>query len=66
MIKVTLQSIGMIIAVVFTLLLVGLIMDVAGALNNRTKMINCSIAEFSPDFTTEMKEACRKARMEQK
>lgn len=24
-----------------------------------TKIINCSIAEISPDFTTEMKEACR-------
>ena len=26
------------------------------------KVINCSLAEISPDFTTEMKEACRKAR----
>jgi len=26
------------------------------------KLINCSIAEISPDFTTEMREACRKAR----
>jgi len=25
-------------------------------------VINCSIAEISPDFTTEMREACRKAR----
>jgi hypothetical protein len=25
-----------------------------------TKIINCSIAEISPDFTTEMREACRK------
>lgn len=26
------------------------------------KVIDCSIAEISPDFTTEMREACRKAR----
>lgn len=25
-----------------------------------TKIINCSIAEISPDFTPEMREACRK------
>ena len=24
-------------------------------------VINCSISEFSPDFTTEMREACRQA-----
>ena len=26
------------------------------------QVINCSIAEISPDFTAEMREACRKAR----
>jgi hypothetical protein len=26
------------------------------------KVIDCSLAEISPDFTSEMKEACRKAR----
>lgn len=25
--------------------------------------IDCSLAEISPDFTTEMREACRKARL---
>jgi hypothetical protein len=25
-------------------------------------VINCSISEISPDFTTEMREACRQAR----
>ena len=25
-------------------------------------VINCSISEFSPDFTIEMREACRQAR----
>jgi hypothetical protein len=28
------------------------------------RVINCSLVEISPDFTTEMREACRKARME--
>jgi hypothetical protein len=27
-----------------------------------TRVINCSIAEFSPDFTTEMRQQCRKLR----
>jgi hypothetical protein len=27
------------------------------------KYIDCSISEISPDFTVEMKEACRKARL---
>jgi hypothetical protein len=26
--------------------------------------INCSISEISPDFTTEMREACRQARIQ--
>lgn len=26
-------------------------------------VINCSISEISPDFTTEMREACRQARI---
>jgi hypothetical protein len=29
------------------------------------KVIDCSIAEISPDYTNAMKEACRKARMAQ-
>jgi hypothetical protein len=29
-------------------------------------IINCSISEISPDFTTEMREACRQARKIQK
>lgn len=27
------------------------------------KVINCGIAEISPDYTNEMKEVCRKERM---
>jgi hypothetical protein len=29
------------------------------------RVIDCSIAEISPDYTTAMKEACRKERMAQ-
>lgn len=29
------------------------------------RLIDCGIAEISPDYTTEMKDACRKARMAQ-
>jgi hypothetical protein len=29
-----------------------------------TRMYNCSIAEISPDFTTAMREECRKLRRE--
>lgn len=27
------------------------------------RVVNCGIAEISPDYTNEMKEACRKERM---
>jgi hypothetical protein len=30
---------------------------------NDQRTINCSIAEISPDYSLEMKEACRKERM---
>jgi hypothetical protein len=30
---------------------------------NDRRTIDCSIAEISPDYTNEMKEACRKERM---
>lgn len=30
------------------------------------KVYNCSISEISPDFTTAMREECRKLRKEQK
>jgi hypothetical protein len=29
-------------------------------------VINCGISEISPDFTNEMRQECRKLRMEQK
>lgn len=31
-------------------------------LSNRTVVINCQLAEISPDFTPEMRKQCREAR----
>jgi hypothetical protein len=28
-------------------------------------VINCSLAEISPDFSTDMREACRRARLQE-
>ena len=39
-----------------------LLAPIVGTIQNRTKVINCAISEISPDFTQEMREACRKAR----
>jgi hypothetical protein len=33
-----------------------------GSATGRKVVINCDISEISPDFTTEMREACRQAR----
>ena len=63
MIKTFLQGIGAMLLIGALLLGIGTLMEVLHAVDNRTKVINCSIAEISPDFTNEMREACRKARM---
>jgi hypothetical protein len=42
----------------------GLIYGIHVMMPNDQVVVNCSIAEISPDFTTEMREACRKARMQ--
>lgn len=42
------------VVVLFTLLYFSV------TLQPQVKVINCGIAEISPDFTTEMREACRK------
>ena len=41
---------------------IGVFLALAYFPDDRRK-IDCSIAEISPDYTNEMKEACRKARM---
>jgi hypothetical protein len=41
---------------------IGVVLSLSSFPNNR-RTIDCSIAEISPDYTNEMKEACRKERM---
>jgi hypothetical protein len=41
---------------------IGVVLAVVYFPNDR-RVIDCSIAEISPDYTNEMKESCRKARM---
>jgi hypothetical protein len=41
---------------------IGVVLAVVYFPNDR-RVIDCSIAEISPDYTTAMKEACRKERM---
>jgi hypothetical protein len=48
--------------VVFLVIAMFLVMFVAGHNSDRKVVINCSLSEISPDFTTEMREACRQAR----
>lgn len=50
------------IPVCSALLIGSVVYSAADTLRNRTKMIDCSIAEFHPDFTSKMKEDCRNAR----
>ena len=50
----------------FILILIAVAIGVVLALSsfpNDRRTIDCSIAEISPDYTNEMKEACRKERM---
>jgi hypothetical protein len=41
---------------------IGVVLAVVYFPNDR-RVVDCSIAEISPDYTNAMKEACRKARM---
>lgn len=42
--------------------LIPLLILVTADMQPKMKMIDCSIAEISPDYTTEMREQCRKLR----
>ena len=41
---------------------IGVVLAIAYFPNDR-RVVDCSIAEISPDYSNEMKEACRKERM---
>jgi hypothetical protein len=59
MIKTIFESVAIIISIIVMVLAIGMTLE----MSDRSKVINCSLSEFHPDFTTEMREACRKARM---
>ena len=42
--------------------LIPILMFLTADMQPKMKMIDCSIAEISPDYTTEMREQCRKLR----
>jgi hypothetical protein len=65
--KETLQIIGLsVLGLVTACLMFGLIVLGNTIAGSGQRMYNCSIAEISPDFTTAMREECRKLRREQK
>jgi hypothetical protein len=50
--------------VLVSIVALGITIYLAVVMQPKYKVINCGVAEISPDFTTEMREACRRARME--
>ena len=63
----TLQVIGLsLLGLIIACLMFGLIVFGNTIAGSGQRMYNCSIAEISPDFTTAMREECRKLRREQK
>jgi hypothetical protein len=67
MMKETLQFIGLtLLVVLIACLMFGLIVFGNSIAGSGQRVYNCSVAEFSPDFTTKMREECRKLRQEQR
>jgi hypothetical protein len=67
MMKETLQFIGLtLLVVLIACLMFGLIVFGNSIAGSGQRVYNCSIAEFSPDFTPRMREECRKLRQEQR
>lgn len=52
----------LIIPVCSALLIGSVVYKAVTQLGQHTKILNCSISEFQPDFTAEQREACRKLR----
>ena len=50
--------------VILILLIVVFILFIIGLPRNSEVVYNCSLAEISPDFPLEVKEGCRKLRMD--
>lgn len=52
----------LVVPVVVGIIMIGSLFYVVAKQERRTIRIDCTWAEISPDFTTEMRELCRKAR----
>jgi len=64
--KKNLQFIGLtLVFVVLVFSMFGLIVFGNSLAGSGQRVYNCSVAEFSPDFTTAMREECRKLRKQQ-
>jgi hypothetical protein len=60
------KNIAPVFGLVFGIILIAVAMFFSVPKKGDVIVINCSISEISPDFTTEMREACRQARKNQK
>lgn len=60
------KNIAPVFGLVVGVILIAVAMFVSAPRKGDVIVINCSISEISPDFTTEMREACRQARKMQK
>ena len=58
------ETLGLVTVLAITVVSVYVIVQYEVAQEHPTRMINCSIVEFSPDFTPAMRQACRDARMQ--
>ena len=58
------EMLGAVMVLAMTVISVYVIVQYEVAQGHPTRMINCSIAEISPDFTPAMRQACREARMQ--
>ena len=60
------KNIAPVFGLVVGVILIAVAMFISAPRKGDVIVINCSISEISPDFTTEMREACRQARKMQK
>jgi hypothetical protein len=58
------ETLGLVTVLTITVVSVYVIVQYEVAQGQPTRIVNCSIAEFSPDFTPAMRQACRETRMQ--
>jgi hypothetical protein len=57
------EMLGAVVVLIITVGSVFTIVQFEVANGHPTRVVNCSISEFSPDFTPAMRQACREVRM---